>query len=219
MRRTHMNVLLLGILAAAVFGAKALHAANASHRASAAWGPGITAWHLPALGPNRVELTERQVGVGNYVDDTKVVTYTDVNGNTETTHSSRWTVMDVTRFGIPKSAKAIRLSLKGIITKGQSDGLATVYVMVRPYGSTCCQGPPGFRRYPVDFQLQGAPQVESALQTVEQQAVNGLREWSTVDVPLKAGKFEWAWGYRRVEGAWPSGDGVAFEMFVNGYGA
>jgi hypothetical protein len=182
------------------------------------WGAPISAWHLPARGPNRIEVADRQVGVGSYVDDTKVVTYVDVNGNVETTHSSRWHVADLSRLGVPRNAKAVRLSLKGIITKGSSDGLATVYVMIRPFGSKCCAGPPGNRDYPVDFQMADRRQVESVLQTVAQHAVDGLREWATVDVPLKGAKFEWAWGYRRVPSDWPSGDGVAFEMFANGYG-
>jgi hypothetical protein len=215
MRRARHTVLVLAIVATGVSAS----IAAAQHHAAGLWGPAITAWHLPLAGPNRLELEDRQVGVGNYVDDTKLITFKDINGTTETTHSSRWTVVDVTKVGIPKSAKAVRLSLKGIITKGQSDGLATVYVMVRPYGSNCCQGPPGYADYPVDFQLYQGWQVESVLQTVLQHAVDGRREWVTVDVPLRQGKFEFAWGYRRVDGEWPAGDGVAFEMFANGYGA
>lgn len=211
-------VVVAGVILTAAISCGKLGAEPMADRAAPVWGSAITAWHLPVNGPNRIELTERQVGVGSYVDDTKLITYLDVNGNTEQTHSSKWAVMNVASVGIPKSAKAVRLSLKGIITKGQSDGLATVYVMVRPYRSTCCRGPLGFRDYPVDFQLRHAPQVESALQTVLQRAVDGRRDWATVDVPLRNGRFEWAWGYRRVDGAWPAGDGVAFEMFVNGYG-
>jgi hypothetical protein len=211
---------------AVVVPSTAVGAAATAHIQTATtprWGLAITRWHLPQAGPNRLELVDKQVGVAasaaQYLDNTRVVTYHDVFGNTQITHSSPWTVVDVARVGIPRTAKAVRLSLKGIITKGASDGLATVYVMIRPYGSTCCAGPPGFRNYPVDYQLSHGWQVESVLQTVLQHGDDGRREWVTVDVPLRAGRFEYAWGYRRVEGDWPKGDGVAFEMFANGYGA
>jgi hypothetical protein len=214
MRRARHTVLVLAVAATGVSASVAV----AQRHAAPLWGPAITAWHLPTGGPNRIQLVDKQVGVGNYVDDTKVITYTDINGKTETTNSSPWTVVDVTKAGVPAKAKAIRLTLKGIITKGQSDGLATVYVMTRPFGSNCCQGPPGFRHYPVDIQLAEGRQVESVLQSLAQRATDGRRDWVTVDVPLNHGKFEFAWGYRRVGGAWPVGDGVAFEMFANGYG-
>jgi hypothetical protein len=187
------------------------------------WGPAVTTWRFPVAGPNRLELEDRQVGIsqttGAYLNDTKVVTYKDVYGNQEVTHSSPWQVVDTRSIGIPATAKVVRISLKGIVTKGQSDGLATVYIMVRPLGSKCCGGPPGFVDYPVDHQLWQGWQVESVLQTVAQHAVEGVREWANVDVPLRKGRFEFAWGYRRTEGDWPTGDGVAFEMFANAYGS
>ena len=89
--------------------------------------------------------------------------------------------------------------------------------MIKP--STCCLGPPGYEDYPVDFQLASGSQTESVLQTIAQLPADGRREWATVDVRLRDGKFEYAWGYRRVEGDWPTGDGVAFEMFANAYGS
>ena len=215
-----LALILAAIAAPAVAGAAV--SAHYGRDAVPKWGPPITRWHLPQAGPNRLELADKQVGIAAsaafYVDNTKLVTYKDIFGNTEVTHSSPWTVIDTTGIGIPRTAKAVRLSLKGIITKGRSDGLATVYIMVRPYGSRCCPGPPGFETYPVDHQLAGGWQTESVLQTVMQHNTDGRREWVSVDVPLRQGKFEYAWGYRRVEGDWPEGDGVAFEMFANGYG-
>lgn len=211
-------VVLCGAVVVATTAVLGLWQRDAGGASASVWGGPVRTWHFPVAGPNRLELADRQVGVGHYVDDTKVVTFRDVNGNDEITHSSKWHVADVAAVGAPRLAKVVRISLKGIITKGQSDGLATVYVLIRPYGSRCCQGPPGFEDYPVDFQLADGRQVESVLQTVLQHAVDGRREWVTVDVPLVKGRFEWAWGYRRVGGDWPAGDGVAFEMFANAYG-
>jgi hypothetical protein len=221
-RRAVLLAVCVASAAAATTGRAAVHSGTA-HPALPTWGPAITTWHLPIAGPNQLGLVDKQVGIASsasqYVDDTKLVTYADINGNTETTDSSAWTVMDVTKVGVPRTAKAIRLGLKGIITKGQSEGLAVVYVMIRPYDSTCCQGPPGFRNYPVDIQMADGRQVETVLETVLQHPADGRRDWASVDVSLRNGKFEYAWGYRRVDGDWPAGDGVAFEMFANGYGS
>jgi hypothetical protein len=221
MTRRSLTILALAAVSAFAASAAAL-AADLTRSSTPKWGAAIREWHLPAAGPNRLELVDKQVGIAQsasqYVDNTRVVTYKDIFGNAETTHSSRWTVVNATSIGVPPNAKALRLSLKGIITKGGANGLATVYVMLRPYESTCCPGPPGFEGYPVDHQLASGWQTETVIQTLAQTASDGKREWATVDVPLRDGKFEYAWGYRRIEGDWPAGDGVAFEMFANAYG-
>lgn len=208
--------LVLGAVTALAASATAI--AGHARSAAPAWGPAVTRWHFPLQGPNRMELADRLVGIGDYPDDTKRVTFVGINGSTQTTHASKWITVDVRKVGIPASAKVVRLSLKGTITKGESAGLATVYVLVRPFGSTCCEGPPGNEDYPVDLQIAGGFQVVSVLQTVVQLAGDGRREWTTADIALRSGKFQFAWGYRRNEGAFPTGDAIAFVMFANAYG-
>src|SRR4029079_4543551 len=54
------------VLAIAATGVSA-SVAVAQRHAAPLWGPAITAWHLPTAGPNRIQLVDKHVGVGNYV--------------------------------------------------------------------------------------------------------------------------------------------------------
>jgi len=213
---------LLIVIAAITIGAGA---AQAGQILNQRWSQPVTRWHL-ALAPHSTFVTLRQVGVAAAAataDDTKVVTLVDGLGNPETTHSARWKFIRLPA-AVPSKAKAVRLSFRAAITRGQNAGDAVVYAFVRTPGATCCDGPPGFLNYPVDFSLSGKKLDGSDDQrppmVVQADAVGvggSYRGWQTVDLPIRDHGFQFAWGYRRTMGTWPSGDAVAVAVYVDGW--
>lgn len=191
----------------------ALCAAGASATSIADWSPSTGTFAASVNGPDVELVAVRGTGGSGYVDDTAA--FATADGQTQ--HSSGWETVNVADYGMPADASAVEISVKGIITKGQTNASATVYMFVRAAGSACCLGPPGHEGYPVDANY-GNPVRGLVLQTVAQLPADGRREIDTVTVAVADGKFEWSWGYRRADiGAWPVGDALAINVYLNGY--
>ncbi len=178
------------------------------------WTDAVTEWHFDADAPNRLMILIRQLGTTtDTVDDTRMVTFTNSNGVVIETHSSAWEMFNLSSY-LPVDAKIARLSFKAVITRQDEPGLATVYGFARASGSTCCFGPPGFENSPVDFSFPGSldhPAI--AVQAVAVAVDSGVRQFGSVDVPLRKASFDFAWGYRRM----PK-DAVAIGVYLNGWG-
>lgn len=181
----------------------------------------VTAWQI-APAPGADFIIKREIGASDATkDDTRVVTLTDENGDRITTNSSPWETFDAAQFGVPARARAVQLEFKAVIT-GIADSETTVYAFVKTYRSTLCQGPRGFKNYPVDFawtgEAGGGGEKCWAIQgSID--GLNGVRELNTVDVPLTDGKFEFAWGYRKPPGPWPQGSALGLGVWLNGWGS
>jgi hypothetical protein len=176
--------------------------------------PIVTTWHIPPA-PGADTIIERQVGTFfDTTDDTHRFTYTDEYGDQVTSNSSTWEPIDVTQFGVPASATAVRLQFKAVISDGLPGTEATVYAFVKKDGSPLCPGPPGFEKYPVDTGWTG--EVGEKCWAVHGTTVgrNGVREFHTVDVPLTDGKFDFAWGYRKPPGP---GAGAGIGVWLDGW--
>lgn len=177
------------------------------------WSDASSAAYVDSDAPNRQLLIVRQAGMPDGSDNTRVVTTPDGAKH----HSSGYQVVDVTvpPFNVPADAKTVTLSFKGVLTKGLREGQASVYAFVRRHGSTCCQGVgPGNEDYPTDhYDIPGM-----VTHVVSNLPRDGDRSCcATYDVPLVDGKFEFSWGYIRVEGVYPDGDTVGVAVFLNGW--
>jgi hypothetical protein len=179
----------------------------------------VTTWRIPPA-PGADFIIKREVGASfDTTDDTRRLTFTDEYGDQVTSNSSPWEPIDVTQFGVPASATAVRLQFKAVIT-GIADTESTVYAFVKTDGSPLCPGPPGFENYPVDFgwtgeAAEGGEKCWAVHGTIA--GANGVREFNTVDVPLTHGKFDFAWGYRKPPGQWPHGSAVAIGVWLDGW--
>src|SRR5712691_1360825 len=197
-------------LLAAGFGvAVAIAGLNATASGVSDWSASGYGIHSDARAPGRLVPISLEAGTVHPEAPTQVV----VPPGGPPTHASGWMTVDLTAWGVPPTAKAAFLSFKGVITKGSQDGTVVVYDFARAPGSTCCQGPPGHENYPTDW--NAGPGL--VLQVAKQLARDTVRSWTTAIVPLVNGKFEFAWGYRRVEGDWPFGDAVGTEVHVIGW--
>lgn len=181
------------------------------------WTP-VQTWHI-ADAPGSTVIFHRQLGTNccDTSDETRVVEIHTVQGTVVTEHSSGWSPIDVTQFGVPSTATAVRIQVKGVITAVNEPD---VFAFARKTGSGLCPGPPGFENYPVDFSWAG----ETGNGWVKCFAVhaaisgsNGVREFNTVEVPLVNGKFDFAWGYKRTPGTWPAGDAIAVGVWLVGW--
>lgn len=134
-------------------------------------------------------------------------------------HVAPYTTVDLAGYGVPASAVAVRLSVKAIITKGAAEGLVSVWAFARSSGAACCSGPPGREAYPIDSNEGQAVRGELE-QAVAQHAGDGVRSLTEVTVPISGGMLEWSWGYRATVNdgaAWPLGDAVAINLYLDGY--
>lgn len=179
----------------------------------------VTTWHI-APAPGADYIIKREIGANDATtDDTRLVTLTDENGDQISTNSSPWETIKAAQFGVPGRARAVQLEFKAVVT-GIADSESTVYAFVKTYRSSLCQGPPGFKNYPVDFAWtgevgDGGEKCWAIHGSIDGQ--NGLRELNTVDVPLTDGKFEFAWGYRKPPGPWPQGSALGLGVWLNGW--
>jgi len=166
--------------------------------------------HYDLQAPNRLILFSRGAGTAASYDDTTLIY---PNNGAPPTHASGWEAIDVTGFGVPVTAKAVYLSFLAATTKGLNDGTATVFGFVRAPGAVCCDGPPNYPNYPIDWNAEDG----FVSQTANQLARDANRTWSQATVPLVNGKFEFAWGYRKIEGNYPDGDAVGIAVYINGW--
>lgn len=171
------------------------------------------AYYAGAQAPDLTLVAVRGVGASGYLDDT--IAYTTPDGTAQ--HGSGWETVAVADYGVPADATAVTLSVKGIITKGQVESTAGVYVFARAAGAACCLGSLAHAALPVDGNY-GNPVRGLVLQTVAQLARDGQREITQVTVPVTDGAFQWAWGYHREPlGDWPVGDALAVNVYLDGY--
>jgi hypothetical protein len=177
----------------------------------------VTTWHIPPA-PGADFIIRRELGTSkDTTDDTRRLTFTGEYGDQVTSNSSPWEPIDVRKFGVPASATAVRLQFKAVISDGIAGTESTVYAFVKRDGSPLCPGPPGFEKYPVDAGWTGeAAEGGEKCWAVHGTTVgaNGVREFHTVDVPLKHGKFDFAWGYRKPPG---QGSAVAIGVWLDGW--
>ena len=191
-----------------VAGAAGL-AVSSVRSAGSDFAAGAALVHVDQRASARILVEHRAAGV-EANDNTILIS---PGGDTPPTHASGWRAIDVTPFGVPQSAKAVLLSFKALITKGTSDGTAVVFAFARAPGADCCHGPAGFAAYPIDWNQKGG----MVAQAVVQLASDSNRTWTQGVVPLQNGTFEFAWGYRKVDGEWPAGDAVGTEVYVSGW--
>lgn len=193
---------------AALAAAACLHAATSS-----SWRDAGSYHAIDSEGPNRVTLLIRQAGMPDGSDDTRIVTTPDGSQH----HVSGYVAIDVTgsQFNVPADAKSVDIALKAVITKGVNEGNANVYAFVRRFGSAECQGVgAGNANFPTDhFDIPCM-----VVHAVSNLPRDGQRSCcATYRVPLDSGKFEFSWGYRRVEGEYPQGDALGIAVYLNGW--
>lgn len=178
---------------------------------TAAWADAGGGLFVDAEAPNRLLIAVRQAGMPDATDDTVVVTTPDGARH----RSSGYKSIDLTEYAVPTDARTANLAFKAVFTKGVNEGAVSVYAFVRRHGSTSCQGyGPGNENYPTDhYDIPGM-----VVQTVGNLPRDGDRTWSpSYNVPLENGKFDFSWGYRRVEGVYPQGDALGILVFLNGW--
>lgn len=204
---------------AVLIAAVAVGIAGAAFGDSKRWAAPVTRWYLSPT-PHTELVLRRQIGAPHSTrDDTRQITFVDVNHNTQTTNSSTW---ERVHLAVPAGAKVARLTLHSIITRGSRPGSTVVYAFARRPGATCCSGPPANPNRPVDFQLQGTttknPRLAPMVTQISATGPNGtLRDNVTVDVPIRDGVVEFAWGYRRILGDYPTGDALGVLVFLDGW--
>lgn len=182
-------------------------------RTSGFWtSPGQTAtWHYSDQGG--ANILSEEAGVAGWVDPTEPVSAGDMPAGTRV---RPYEVIDLLPAGVPRTAKAVQLNVKTIITKGPIDNATSVFAFARRYGSKCCGGPAGMERYPIDWNATINGRIHYvygwAGQSVAQLARDSRRDWNTVIVPVSNGRIEFAWGYRKAEG-----DAVGVGVMLTGW--
>lgn len=177
------------------------------------WAPPAHSFYTDAKAPNQQLLIVRGTGADGYTDDTD--TFTTADGLVW--HASAYQRLDLRPYGVPATATAAVIGVKGIITKGSTDSAASTWVFVRAPGAACCTGPPGHELTPVDAN-EGAPVRGLIIQSVAQLAGDGRRDIGEATVPIRRGFLEWAWGYQRADnGPWPAGDAAAVNLYLTGW--
>lgn len=134
-------------------------------------------------------------------------------------HVAPYAALPLAELGVPASATAVRVTAKAVITKGAGDGTVSVFMFARQPYAVCCGGPPGHERQPIDSN-EGQPVRGMIEQAVAQHAGDGVRALNEVTIPVTDGTLEWSWGYRESVNdgqAWPLGDAVAVNLYLDGW--
>jgi len=206
MRRA-VIVLVMALLIAALSGAA--FAATKGSKPAARW-TAVTEWHY-APNPHSVQVDMRQVGTPMWAhDNTHPLTYTALGGERVTENVSTWSILSLRKY-LPAKAKVVLLSIKTIITKAVP-GNADVFVFGRQYESSCCHGPTGSLDTPVDFSTSQNPDHLGIIAQAVQGSPGGVRQFSSVIMPLRNRKLEIAWGYQK-----EPADALGFDIYLDGW--
>lgn len=190
-----------------------LGTAGASAKTPSVFGPGVM-WHYDRLASNENLVLVRSV-VGDPAVDSTGTHVVSIDGY-PSVDTSGWQTLDLRPYGVPATAKYISVGVKTIITKGDSSGAADVFLFARSPGALCCQGPPGYESDPMPFNA-GQHVRGMVAQAVDQLPGDGVRNFTHTVLPVLNGRLEWSWGYTRNPGLWPVGDGVAVNLYLNGW--